>query len=80
MRWRAALIVGLCLWPGVAHADAVGPFDPDAARICGGSAHDPNCSPSLLFGACCALTSLAIAGVGVAAFARGRATGQREGR
>lgn len=81
-RWGATLIVGLglMLGPAIASADAVGPFDPEAAQICGGSAHRPNCSPSLLFGGCCAMASLAIGVVGVAAFARGRASGSREGR
>jgi hypothetical protein len=64
---------------GPAHADAVGPLDPEAAQICGGSAHHPNCPPSLLFGGCCSLMALGIGIVGVAALARGASTGEREG-
>jgi hypothetical protein len=70
----------LAEWVGSAsfvRADVVGPFDPEAAEICGGSAHSPNCPPSLLGGACCGGVVLVVI-AGVFAF-RGRETGPREG-
>lgn len=61
----------------IARADAVGPFDPLAAEICGGPVHSPNCPPSLFGAACCGGVLLLIVAA-VFAF-RGRESGPREG-
>lgn len=61
----------------IARADVVGPFDPVAARVCGGSVHSPSCPPSLFGAACCGGVLLVIV-ASVFAF-RGRQTGPREG-
>lgn len=58
---------------GTAHADAVGLFDPELARLCGGSAHAPRCSTDQVGLACCALGFFVVAGTGVlAVLLRGR--------
>ncbi len=63
-----------------AEADAVGVLDPEAARLCGGSAHNPRCPPDLLGGACCGFVVLGGAIVGLRGLLRGKAEGPREGR
>lgn len=62
-----------------AQADVVGLLDPEAAQLCGGSAHNPRCPPDLLGGACCGFVVLGGAIVGLRGLMRGKAEGPREG-
>mgnify|MGYP001586493865 CR=1 FL=1 len=51
--------------PGAVRADAVGMLDPELSRVCGGSAHAPNCTTDQVGLACCAVAFFLIAGLGV---------------
>lgn len=64
------VVLGLVVGASEVRADAIGVFDPVASEVCGGSYHEPNCSPTALGSGACALFSLALVGV-VFAF-RGR--------
>ncbi len=62
---RVLAIVLASAAPALARADAVGMFDPELARVCGGSAHDPRCSSELLGLCCCGGFVLVAMGVAV---------------
>jgi hypothetical protein len=68
-----ALLLALVLLgtPMAARADAVGVWDPTLAEICGGSAHNPRCSPPRVGLCCCGTFGLASIGV-VLFFTMGR--------
>lgn len=68
MRRFAPLALALfsLLAPGTARADAVAPWDPTLAQLCGGSIHNPRC-PSELVGLCCC-ASFGLAAIGVVLF------------
>lgn len=79
MTMRALVLLAVLSIADVASADAVGPLDPAAAQLCGGSVHNPRCPPDLFGGACCGVFVLGLAAVGLRGMLRGKSEGSREG-
>ena len=60
-----ALVVTLAFLPAPVRADAVDVLDPELARICGGTAHHPNCQTSVVLSGGCCLGVVALGGLAV---------------
>jgi len=69
---RALLLFVVLAMPLSARADAIDPWNPTLAEVCGGTMHHPNCGGAEAAGVCCGMTVVALGAIGVVLAARGR--------